>query len=130
MGGSRKIFDDLAAQVSAGQHEPSITSVCDEETEQDGAWQHLASELSIDLTESDIETHKEKIKSYIRDLVKRGDLGGLSSQQEIISYDSLAVKPPEASIKIKHPTASLANLVKVAGKPMLEVIVTLLNLLY
>ena len=70
-----KKIDDLAAQIRAGCHEPSIVSLCDDADvlEQENSWRLLLNELSDDFSMDEIQKHKDEIKLYIRELVDRGD---------------------------------------------------------
>lgn len=76
LGRIEKKLDDIAADIRAARHEPSLSSVCvdNDVIEQDSAWHILMKELSDDFAPEDIEAHKSEIKAYIRRLIERGDL--------------------------------------------------------
>lgn len=75
LGRIEKKLDELAAEIRAGQHEPSLISICNEEDrfQQNNAWRVLISELSEEFSRDEIEAHKDEITRYIRDLLTRGD---------------------------------------------------------
>ncbi|KAL9122372.1 MAG: hypothetical protein Q9187_001072 [Circinaria calcarea] len=102
LGRIEKKLDDLAAEIRAGQHEPSLISLCNEEDkpEQDSAWRVLIDELSEEFTRVEIEAHKDEIKRYIRDLLLRGDLDERCPSPELTEVyrtiaPSLASDPEE-----------------------------------
>jgi hypothetical protein len=65
-------IDDLAAEFRAGKREPSVLSICEEDS--DDFWNLLKSELLYEgIGDEDIEQHKEPIKAYIHELLQRGE---------------------------------------------------------
>ena len=87
LGRIEKKLDDLAADIRAGHHEPSLITSCDEDNpldDQDNAWRLLIRELSEDFTREEIEVHKLEIKSYIRRLIRRGDLEEKAPSSDLI----------------------------------------------
>ena len=87
-----KKLDDLAAEIRAGQHEPSLVSICadNDAVEQEAAWRLLMSELCDEFTKAEIKVKKTEIKAYMGILVQRGDL-----DEEATSPDSIT---PDAAI--------------------------------
>ena len=76
LGRIEKKLDELAAEIQKGQHEPSLSNICDEDNlaEQRNAWNLLMTELSEEFSKVEIESHKADIKSYIQGLIEGGKL--------------------------------------------------------
>ena len=76
LGRIEKKLDELAAEIRKGQHEPSLSNLCDEgnPAEQENAWHLLMSELAEDFSKGEIESHRDDIKTYVHRLIKRGQL--------------------------------------------------------
>ena len=95
LGRIEKKLDDLASEIRAGQHEPSLISLCNEEDTSDGngAWRVLIDELSEDFSRVEIEAHKEEITRYIRDLLLRGDLDERCPSPELNTEEHRTIAP-------------------------------------
>jgi chromosome segregation ATPase len=76
LGRIAKKLDDIAAEIRAGQHEPSvITAVNDKAgSSQNEAWDFLSRELAGDFSIDEIAAYRGEIKGYISQLVERGAL--------------------------------------------------------
>jgi hypothetical protein len=89
LGRIEKKLDEIAADIRAGQHEPSvITAVNDDvSSSQNEAWRFLCSELADDFSRDEIEAYKGEIKTYIKQLM---DQGALEEQIESVHSDGEA----------------------------------------
>ena len=107
LGRIEKKLDDLASEIRAGQHEPSLISLCNEEDTSGGnsAWRVLIDELSEDFSRAEIEAHKEEITRYIRDLLLRGDLDERCPSPEFITEEHRTIAPSLASKPEEDPLA-------------------------
>lgn len=81
------ILDDLVRDIKEGKKEPSIIST--HQTTDEAAWNELERESIGDgITKQDIETYKEDIKEYLKELIQ-GGLAGIRSESVDLLANSL-----------------------------------------
>ena len=123
LGRIEKKLDDLAAEIRAGQHEPSLISICDEEDkfEQDSAWRGLMSELSEEFSRDEIEAYKGDIVRYIRGLLARGDLDELAPSPASFVEEHLETTPSHTSEPKEGPfTGTIPHRTRWPPQPRVE----------
>ena len=130
LGRIEKKLDDLAAEIRAGHHEPSLLSVGDEGDSpgnQDCVWRLLTEELSEEFTREEVELYKDEIKSYIRKLVGRGDLEEITPSSDLVdfsdhdaSFDGLKQRPSTPKSGGKGTANSLSNGTRWPPQPSVE----------
>jgi hypothetical protein len=76
LGRVEKKLDEIAAEIRAGQHEPSVITVVNDKacSSQNEAWAFLFRELAGDFSIYEIEAYRGVTKGYISQLVERGAL--------------------------------------------------------
>ncbi|KAF7507694.1 hypothetical protein GJ744_010247 [Endocarpon pusillum] len=74
LGRIEKKLDDIAAEIRAGHHEPSVITAVNDEPglSQSEAWAFLFRELAEDFSVPEVEAFKGEIQTYIKQLVERG----------------------------------------------------------
>jgi Hsp70 protein len=94
LGRIEKKLDDIAADIRAGNHEPSVmTAINDDEgSSQTEAWSFLSRELATDFSFQEIEAFKGEIKEYIRQLMENGALDEQRSPISSISSDEVPAR--------------------------------------
>jgi len=76
LGRIEKKLDDIAAEIRAGHHEPSVMTAVADDTASSGneAWRLLSTELAENFSRQEIEAYRDEIKEYIRQLMSKGAL--------------------------------------------------------
>ena len=114
LGRIEKKLDDIAAEIRAGHHEPSVITAVNDEPglSQSEAWTFLFRELAEDFSVQEVEAFKGEIQAYIKQLVERGALEEHSSSpySNTKAADSLTPRvSPSTSIVVESSGASPAS---------------------
>jgi Hsp70 protein len=108
LGRIEKKLDDIAAEIRAGHHEPTImTAVADDTVSSESeAWRLLSTELAENFSREEIEAYRDEIKDYIRQLMNKG---ALEEQATSVHSEDAATRRPTSG-----PSAPSANLFELA----------------
>jgi hypothetical protein len=106
LGRIEKKLDDIAAEIRAGHHEPSVmTAVADETVSSESeAWRLLSTELAENFSREEIEAYRDEIKYYIRQLMSKGAL-----EEQATLVHSVAAATQRSTSGPSAPTSNLLD---------------------
>jgi Hsp70 protein len=106
-------LDDIAVEIRAGYHEPSVMTAIVEDTDSPGgeAWQLLSTELAENFSREEIEAYRDEIKDHIRQLIREGALeeqASLAHSEEAVTQRSTS-RPfiPSADLPKSAPSSPI-----------------------